>query len=264
LFYCEFVSAASWLSESGIMWCAPSKTAGMKGINGPYDFPGYKTFVDGKYIPKEFVPVANSGPYQVKDGRWATLICPHVLGETTRKIMLGEGKSAQATPVKVEGSEQVKWVGGWPIAVGFAETPLGPFSVDELLLPPMIEPAGFTENPMPMKVRGPKSGREYWVAVFDFLAPETTPFTPKNVFGFTWSEDGVHWPKENGQLVNVDDGLAPGESGWWRGAWAIRTPHQMIDEGDGAYTIFFSGGSTDNFFDGFRAVGMVTVKLVEE
>jgi hypothetical protein len=38
----------------------------------------------------------------------------------------------------------------------------------------------------------------------------------------------------------------------------------MIDEGDGTYTIFFTGGSTDNFFDGFRAVGMVKVKLVEE
>jgi hypothetical protein len=48
------------------------------------------------------------------------------------------------------------------------------------------------------------------------------------------------------------------------GAWAIRTPHQMIDEGDGTYTIFFTGGSTDNFFEGFRTVGMVKVRFIEE
>ncbi len=38
----------------------------------------------------------------------------------------------------------------------------------------------------------------------------------------------------------------------------------MIDEGDGSYTIFFTGGTHENHFADFRAVGMVKVKLVEE
>ena len=58
----------------------------------------------------------------------------------------------------------------------------------------------------------------YWVAVFEFLAPEVTDFVPENVFGLTWSEDGMNWPAENGQIVN--DGLAPDERGWWRGRCA--------------------------------------------
>jgi len=148
--------------------------------------------------------------------------------------------------------------------LGFSKSPRGPFAVSQITSPPMIDPAGFTENPMPIKVRGPKTGREYWVAVFDFLAPEVTAYRPKNVFGFTWSADGVHWPKEHGQLVNIDKGLKPGERGWWRGSAAVRTPHQMIDEGDGTYTVFFTGGTQKNFRAGFRAVGMVKVKLVED
>ncbi len=242
LFYGEFVNHTTWTPESGTMWCATSKTPGLNGINGPYDFPGSKTFVPGRYIPKEFVPVSNSVPYQVNDGRWATLICPYLWTESAKTMMPG----------------------GWPITIGFAPSPLGPFAVDEMVSLPMIEPTGFTENPMPIKVRGSRTGRPYWVAVFDFLAPEVSAFTPKNVFGFSWSEDGVHWPKEHGQIVNVDDGLPAGQRGWWRGAWAIRTPHQMIDEGEGTYTVFFTGASTDNYFAGFRAVGMVRVKLVEE
>ena len=128
----------------------------------------------------------------------------------------------------------------------------------------MIEPTGFTENPMPIKVKGPRSGRDYSVAVFDFLAPEVTSYVPKTVFGFSWSADGIDWPKDNGQVVNVDDGLPKGQQGWWRGAWAVRTPHQMLDEGDGTYTIFFTGATTENYFQGFRAVGKVTVRLLEE
>jgi hypothetical protein len=115
-----------------------------------------------------------------------------------------------------------------------------------------------------LKVRGPKSGSDYWVAVFDFIAPEVTAYQPKNVFGFSYSDDGINWPKEHGQAVNIDKGLAPGQTGWWRGAWAVRTPHMMVDEGDGTYTIYFTGGSADNHFSAFRAVGKVTVRLIEE
>lgn len=74
----------------------------------------------------------------------------------------------------------------------------------------------------------------------------------------------INWPKDHGQAVNIDDGLAPGQTGWWRGAWAIRTPHMMVDEGDGTYTIFFTGATTNNYHAGFRAMGKTTVRLIEE
>ena len=239
LFYGEFVHKKTWTADSGTMWCAVSKTPGPKGINGPYNFPGRQIFVPGKSHPKNVRVNTNSAPFRVKDGRWAVFFNPD--GPLNRRS------------------------GRWWVALSFAPTPRGPFTCPQpCKTAPMIDPVGFTENPMPIEVRGPKSGRQYWVAVFDFLAPEVTSYRQKNVFGFTWSADGVHWPKEHGQAVNVDKGLPPGRRGWWRGSWAIRTPHQMIDEGDGTYTVFFTGGSKKNFLAGFRAVGMVKVKLVEE
>jgi hypothetical protein len=38
----------------------------------------------------------------------------------------------------------------------------------------------------------------------------------------------------------------------------------MIDEGDGTYTVYFTGGSGEHHWGDFRAVGKVTVRLVEE
>lgn len=247
LVFCEFVGPSTWTGDSGIIWCAESKTPGMTGISGPYDFANRHVLVS-KECPKigTATPVAtsSSAPFKVKDGRWAVFV-------STDYFIKDEKTGARKQQ--------------WPVMLNFAASPLGPFKPpQEAVVPPLIDPTGFIENPMPLKVRGPKSGRDYWVTVFDFLAPEVTPYTPKNVFGFSWSADGVHWPAENGQAVNIDDGLADGERGWWRGAWAVRTPHQMIDEGDGTYTIYFTGGSADNFFSAFRAVGKVTVRVIEE
>jgi hypothetical protein len=201
LVYCEFVHSTTWTGDSGTMWCAGSKTAGMKGINGPYDFTNHYVLVPQKCSTIGTITplaTASSAPFKVMDGRWAVFVSTDYICKD-----------------KKSGADKREW----PVMLNFAASPLGPFAApQEAVVPPMIEPTGFTGNPMPMKVRGSKSGRDYWVAVFDFLAPEVTSFTPKNVFGFSWSEDGVHWPKENGHLVNVDDGLAPGERGWWRGA----------------------------------------------
>lgn len=239
LCYGEFISDASWTPDGATMWYTTSKIKGAKGINGPFDFERSTKFVQTVSLPKPYnittSVTANSAPFQIKDGRWAMFFCPNVKDPTS-----------------------------WPVGLAFGKSPLGPYNTSEILIAPMIEPTAFTENPMPIKVRGPKSGKDYWVAVFDFLAPEVTDYNPKNVFGFCWSEDGINWPKEHGQAVNVDDGLAPGEKGWWRGAWAIRTPHKMIDEGNNTYTIFFTGGSNENHFADFRAVGRVKVKLIEE
>lgn len=239
-------SRAGWVPNNTIVYLAKSKLRGAGGIYGPWDFPGEVIFTPGVSSPSSnMVAVSISCPFQVKDGRWAIFFCPSI----------GEGH-----PIPMPSATQ-----RWPVALSFGSSPTGPFKcANPCERVPMIDPPDFTENVLPIKIRGPVTGRDYWVAVFDFLAPEVSDFTPKNVFGFSWSPDGVNWPKENGQLVNVDDGLAAGERGWWRGPWALRTPHQMIDEGDGTYTIFFTGGTHENHFDDFRAVGMVRVKLIEE
>ncbi len=245
LSYGEFVSKDSWVATSGNMWCAPARIPGLEGINGSYDFAKRQIFVPRQTTPVNLIPISNSAPFQVQDERWAVLVCPD--GEA--------GAGAASWPASPR----------WPVTLHFAADPRGPFlAPDPLEVPPMIEPTGYTENPMVIKVKGPKSGRDYWVGVFDFLAPEVTEYQPKNVFGFSWSADGIHWPAEHGQVVNVDDGLAQGQRGWWRGSWAIRTPHQLLEEGDGLYTIFFTGATTENYFEGFRAVGKLTVRLVEE
>ena len=223
------------------MWCAPCKRTGIEGINGPWEFEKRSVIVPKKCAPiNNIVPVATSLsiPFQVKDGRWAVMV---------------------STDYKEHGKQR------WPVVLNFSDNQKGPFNPPDLaVVPQMMEPADFTENPLVLKVKGPKSGRDYWVAVFDFIAPEVTAYQPKNVFGFSYSDDGINWPKEHGQAVNIDKGLAPGQTGWWRGAWAVRTPHMMVDEGDGTYTIYFTGGSADNHFSAFRAVGKVTVRLIEE
>ena len=232
----EFVVkiGGDWSSDGGTMWCAPAKETGLAGINGSYDFSKRYEFVTRQCLNKR--PVSNSAPFQVKDGRWVVFVCPD--GEVDRLS------------------------GHWPILLSFADSPLGPFrATSKPVVLPMLDPTGLTENPVLTKVRGPKTGHEYWVAVFDFLGPETGRYTPLNVFGFTWSDDGIHWPKEHGQIVNVDDGLPAGREGWWHTASAIRTPHQLLDEGDGLYTIFFTGTHAGGCF---RPAGKVTVRLVED
>lgn len=247
MFYSTFRdSRMGWVPHNTAVYSARSKVRGLRGIYGPWDFPGTLAFTPGVSSPhSNMVAVSISSPFQVKDGRWAIFFCPSI----------GEGH-----PTPMPSATQ-----RWPVALSFGPAPTGPFRCVEPCEPvPMIDPPDLTENVLVIKVRGPRTGREYWVAVFDFLAPEVTAFEPKNVFGFSWSDDGAHWPKDHGQAVNIDEGLAAGERGWWRGAWAVRTPHQMIEEGDGTYTVFFTGSTRDDYFAGFRAVGMLTVKLVEE
>ena len=241
MIFFEYVVKGNWDGQCGIMWCAPCQRTGIEGINGPWDFGKRYVIVPKNCAPiNNVIPVATSLsiPFQVKDGRWAVMV---------------------STDYKENGKQR------WPVVLNFSDNQKGPFNpIDTAVVPQMLDPADFTENPLVLKVKGPKSGRDYWVAVYDFIAPEVTAYQPKNVFGFSYSVDGINWPKENGQAVNIDKGLAPGETGWWRGAWAIRTPHMMVDEGDGTYTVFFTGASTDNYHAGFRAVGKMTVRLIEE
>jgi hypothetical protein len=122
----------------------------------------------------------------------------------------------------------------------------------------MIEPRGFVENPVPVQVRGATTRAPYWVATFDFLNPEIRSLAKQNdTIGLTWSEDGVRWPSAHGVAVDLRSGLG-GKDPWWK---VIRTPHGLIDEGDGTYTCFFTATSRKD--GGFRGLGMSKLRLVE-
>lgn len=241
MIFMEYVVDKQWDGESGKIWCVPSRNNGPEGIEGPWNFDERYEFVPKQCAPfNNSIPVATStsSPFQVKDGRWAVLVSTNYYENGLQR---------------------------WPVMLHFSEQQKGPFlPAKEAVSPPMIEPTGYVENALVMKVKGPASGRDYWVAVFDFLAPEVAHYQPGSVFGFSYSEDGIHWPKEHGQAVNINDGLTPGQQGWWRNQWAVRTPHQLVDEGNGTYSVFFTGATTDDYFKGFRAMGKTTVRLVEE
>ena len=110
---------------------------------------------------------------------------------------------------------------------------------------------------MPIRIRGPKSGKDYWVATFDFLHGEVAGPNLSEI-GFTWSSNGRDWPAEHGQAVDIRAGFNAGEKPWWH---VIRTPHDLIDEGDGTFTCFFTATSVDDH--GFRGIGMVKFKIEE-
>jgi hypothetical protein len=108
-----------------------------------------------------------------------------------------------------------------------------------------------------MKLKGPKSGRDYWAIVYDYLKPEVTE-DRGSLMGFSSSEDGLNWPVENAQLIDVNATVPAGQKPWVR---VIRTPHQLVDEGDGTYTVFFTAYGEDYRF---QNVGRFKCRLTED
>lgn len=85
--------------------------------------------------------------------------------------------------------------------------------------PAEIEKKGI-ENPIVSQV-----SENEWLVVYDHLAESGT-------IGWGYSEDGINWPNGNFLTVNKTG------SEWCKD---IRTPLGLVDEGDGKYTIFYSG-----------------------
>jgi hypothetical protein len=82
-----------------------------------------------------------------------------------------------------------------------------------------IEPT-FIENPIVERLPDGSFGTVY----------DTT--TNPDAIGFTWSKDGVEWSA--GQSVVIQP---------TKGKWApeVRTPLGLVPEGDGTYTVFYTG-----------------------
>ena len=210
-----------------------ARIKGLEGIYGEFDFPGEIVAPSGYAHPSDAYSSSISTPFQSADGRWFAF--------------LGGG------PKPLNGIS-----GKWWICQVTAPGPGGPFKYIPEMAPVLfMEPTGYVENPLPMKLTGPQTGKEYWAIMFDFLKPEVTKGPNMNI-GFSFSTDGVSWPVENAQIIDITPGLPPGETPWW---YTIRTPHQLIDEGDGTYTCFFTAYDKTNLFE---SVGMIKFRLVEE
>jgi hypothetical protein len=67
--------------------------------------------------------------------------------------------------------------------------------------------------------------------------------------GFSVSADGIHWPP--GQRLDVQ----PGEANW---SEDVRRPLCLIAEGDGVYTMLYTGKRKGQMF---WPVGLVRLKL---
>jgi hypothetical protein len=77
------------------------------------------------------------------------------------------------------------------------------------------------ENPIVDKLR-----KKLWIAVYDQVS------TAPHLIGYVWSKDGINWGQ--GDTLNI----YPDGKGWCKD---IRTPLGMVDEGNGKYTIFYTG-----------------------
>jgi len=128
---------------------------------------------------------------------------------------------------------------GWCVGLAYSSNMSGPFErVANSSATPLINGTltassrGYNENPLVLRL---PSG--VYVAVFDFLKPEVTVHHD-DVFGFSYSSNGVDWPAENGVAMSL---LPPHNSTAPLWATRARTPLSLIDEGDGSYTMFYTG-----------------------
>lgn len=211
---------------------AGAKTRGMAGINGEFDYPGDIVAPSGIAHPTDAAASSISPPFQTADGRWYAF--------------LGGG------PKPFNGTS-----GNWWVLIVKAPDPGGPLTyMPEHAPEPFMDPTGFVENPLLTRMKGPVTGKEYWTVIFDFLQPEVTTGRNSQI-GFSCSEDGLTWPVENAQIIDMDKGLPAGTSAWWR---AIRVPHQLIAEGNNLYTCFFSAYDAQGEFE---SIGKATFRVKE-
>jgi hypothetical protein len=164
----------NYMAFSGIKpWNTPcllrragARERGMEGIRGEFEFPGEIVAPSGIAHPTDAEASSISPPFKAADGKWYAF--------------LGGG------PEPFNASS-----GRWLVLIVKAASPKGPFTfIPEFAPVPFMDPTGFVENPLPMKFIGPKTGKEYWAIIFNYLKGEVT--TGKNSeIGFSFSFDGL-------------------------------------------------------------------------
>jgi hypothetical protein len=134
----------------------------------------------------------------------------------------------------------------WQVGLARASQLAGPWARCSQLNPLKMEPI-FIENPIVTPLADGS-----FVAVYDDHRP--------NSIGYSFSRDGIHW--STGQQLTVQTG-----SGVW--ASEVRTPLGLIDEGNGSFTLFYSGNQiipgahadANGVILTPGAIGMVEVRL---
>ncbi len=102
----------------------------------------------------------------------------------------------------------------------------------------------FSENPLVTRM---EDGN--YLCVFDAISMDGF----KSI-GYAYSLDGIHWTQKTVNLSVDWVAINIGAGG------DIRTPQSLIDEGNGVFTVFFSGKNSAN---GYFEVGRVKLKLTK-
>jgi hypothetical protein len=230
--YMAFNGIKSWNTPC-LLRRAAARIVGIEGINGDFEFPGDIVAPSGVAYPTDAEASSISPPFKALDNRWYAFLGggPKPLNDTSGK---------------------------WWVTLVKADAPKGPFKNQPRYAPvPIMNPTGYVENPLPVILKGPKTGKIYWTIIFDYLKSEVTTGCNSEI-GFSFSLDGLNWPTENVQIIDLSKGLAGNYLPWWR---AVRVPHQLIDEGNGIFTSYFSAYDKSSQFEG---IGRATFRIVEE
>jgi len=203
----------------GFIMRAQSTVPGRDGIGGPYKELGIIMQPDKEsQIWEGWQGVATFNPFQASNGQWLAFY----------------GSAGGHHPE------------GWLVGLASAPALSGPWKRLPQGNPVLIEPV-FMENPVVTRI-----GNLY-VIVYDsdVLNPtKRSYFFENHSVGYATSTDGLHWSKGGRIIVQPK-----GEANW---ASDIRTPLGLVDEGDGLYTLVYTGEWRD-----FKSVGMVKLKLIQ-
>ncbi|MCE0498122.1 MAG: hypothetical protein LV481_09275 [Methylacidiphilales bacterium] len=229
--YMAFNGVKAWHTPC-LLRRAGAKATGLAGINGEFEFPGEIVASPGIAYPTDCNSSYISSPFKAADDQWYAFL-------------------GGDNPLN---SESGKW---WTSIVK-ATGPGGPFIYQPEYSPvPFMDPTGYVENALPMKFKGSKTGKDYWAIIFNYLKNEVTTGSNSEI-GFSSSPDGLKWPAADTQLLDLSKGLPAEANPWWR---CIRVPHQLVDEGNGTYTCFFSAYHKVGNFEG---IGRATFRVAEE
>jgi hypothetical protein len=137
---------------------------------------------------------------------------------------------------------------GWHVGLAEAPSLAGPWKRCPSGNPLSMEPV-FTENPIVTRIG------DLYVAIYDSDVVDAKDFNyhkEPNSVGYATSTDGLHW--STGGRITVQP---PGSANW---SSDIRTPLGLIDEGNGVFSLLYTGElKRSRFFP----VGMVKVKLAK-
>ena len=110
----------------------------------------------------------------------------------------------------------------------------------------------YWENPLVSRIGG------WYVAVYDAVAPGAPTYIHNggHIAGYTCSKDGIHWLPGGRILVQPD-----GPANW---SSDLRTPLGLIPEGNGIYTMFYTGFTKGRgrIFLRNESVGMVRLRII--